>query len=245
MADRDKRRQKKLEKHKKKRQLAAARARRQLSSLAPGYKALVRAAAAAPPGPYWVGGDFRSTEHPPPLLTVATLRTLPGGRTVVATALLDRTCLGVKDAYAREISEGEWLAMKEDLRQAHNGAFEEVDAATALSLVHHAVDYARRLGFEPHPDFPAAVFGPRPEPLADTAWANSPFPIYISGPDDDVGAVLRRLNAAVGQGRYHFTPGEMGGLLDELDELDEEDEAELASGEAKAELGAGEREGGA
>ncbi|HEU4404888.1 MAG TPA: hypothetical protein VFS43_06310 [Polyangiaceae bacterium] len=244
MADRDKRRQKKLEKHKKKRQLAAARARRQVVSLAPGYKALVRAAAAAPPGPYWVGGDYRSTAHPPPLLTVATLRKLADGRTLLATALLDRTCLGAKDGFLREVSEGEWFAMKEDLRRSHRGAFEEVDATTALSLVHHAVDYARRLGFEPHPDFPAAVFGPRPEPLADTAWANSPFPIYISGPDDDVGAVLRRLNATVGQGRYHFTPGEMGGLLEQLDELDEDDEAELVEGEgeAAAELGEGEGE---
>jgi hypothetical protein len=240
MADRDKRRQKKLEKHKKKRQLAAARARREASSLAPGYKALVRAAASAPPGPYWVGGDFRSTEHPPALITILTLRTLADGRTVLASALLDRTCLGVKDGFLRETTEGEWLRFKEQLGAHYGGALEEVDATTALSLVYHAIDYARRIGFEPHPDFPAAVFGPRPEALADTAWANSPFPIYISGPRDDVGAVLKRLNATVGPGRFHFTPGEMGGLLEELEELDEEDEAVLAAGEEVPELAAGE-----
>lgn len=239
MADRDKRRQKKLEKHKKKRQLAAARARREAPSRAVSDKALARAAASAPPGPYWVGGDYRSTEHPPPLLTVCTTRTLADGRMALATVLVDRTCLGIKDGFLRTIGEGEWLSMQARLRESHGGAFEEVDVATALSIVHHAVDYARRLGFEPHPDFPAALFGPRPGALADTAWASSPFPIYISGPDDDVGAVLKRLNASVGQGRYHFTPGEMGGLLDELNEIDEDEAAELAAGEGEAELAGG------
>jgi hypothetical protein len=232
MADRDKRRQKKLEKHKKKRQLAAARARRQAAALTPGYGALLRAASSALPGQYWVGGDFRSTEHPPPLITVITLRTLADGRTILATALLDRTCLGVKDGFLREITEGDWLDMQERMRESHGGAFEEVDATTALSLVHHAIDYARRLGFEPHPDFPAGVFQPRPETLADTAWANSPFPIYISGPRDDVGPVLRRLNAAVGEGRYHYMPGEVGQVLEQLQALAGEGSDELlAEGE--------------
>ncbi|MCU0686838.1 MAG: hypothetical protein MUF34_32095 [Polyangiaceae bacterium] len=209
MADRDKRRQKKLEKHKKKRQLAA------------------------PSGPYWVGGDFRSAEHPPPLLTVVTLRTLADGREIVATALVDRSCLGIKNGFVREVGPGEWANLQERLRESHGGVLEEVDAATALSIVHHAIAYGRRFGFEPHPDFPAGVF-PRPEVLVDTAWANSPFPIYISGPDDDVPAILRKLNATAGQGRYHFTPGDMVNLIDQLRELDENEGAQLLLGEGEA-----------
>jgi hypothetical protein len=210
MTERDKRRQKKLERHKKRRLEAAARARREARPARPGDGALARAAAAAPPGPYYVAGDFRSAEHPPPPLAVVTARALADGRTVASTALVDRTCLGIKGGSAREVTASEWAALQGRLRDEHGGAFEEVDAATALSIVHHALDYARRLGFEPHRDFPAAVFAPRPEPLVATAWASSPFPIYISGPGDDVGAVLNRLNAVVGPGRYHFAAGDPG-----------------------------------
>jgi hypothetical protein len=66
------------------------------------------------------------------------------------------------------------------------------------SVVFHAIDYARRLGFEPDRDFPAELFGPRPAVLTVTPWHAADRPIFVSGPHDDTSRVIARLTTAVG-----------------------------------------------
>jgi hypothetical protein len=76
------------------------------------------------------------------------------------------------------------------------------ELSVAQSVVFHAVDYAASLGFEPHPDYHADLFGPRPEPLAETPLAHPPRPFWVRGPDDDVEAILATLDESVGEGNY-------------------------------------------
>ena len=68
----------------------------------------------------------------------------------------------------------------------------------AQSAVYHGLDYARARGFAPHPDFPEAIFGPRPEVLVDTPLARRERPHYVPGPDDNQAEVLLKLTAARG-----------------------------------------------
>ncbi len=72
----------------------------------------------------------------------------------------------------------------------------------ARELVLGAADYARRLGFEPHPDF-----GPCRAQLG--AW-NGPGaiefgkPVFSPGPNDDAAAIIRTLDGTVGRGNFHY-----------------------------------------
>jgi hypothetical protein len=153
-----------------------------------------------PFGPAFVSSGWNNPEgEMPELVTVVVTRQLPDGSLLPGTALTDRTCLGVKNGFVHQPCSRAALQELIDEFGAAHGGIEEVDVATALSIVHHAIDYARTLGFEPHPDFPAPLFGPRPEPLLDTPYGRPSRPIYLPGPEDDVAAIMQRLQALLGK----------------------------------------------
>jgi hypothetical protein len=140
--------------------------------------------------------------HDPDLVGVVVTRTLADGRLLPGFALVDRTCLGVKDGFVgKSLSVAEVATFVSRIGLPHGGML-ECEPVVALSIVFHALDYARKLGFEPHADFPAEVFGPRPSDLRDTPWCAPERPLYIAGPYDDVDAVVRQLTSAVGEGNY-------------------------------------------
>jgi hypothetical protein len=89
----------------------------------------------------------------------------------------------------------------------HFHAYHDEPQTAPLDLAQHlvlgAIEYARRLGFEPHPDFEKCRghLGP---------WAG-PAPIefgyrgeayFIQGPHDDVATILRTLDRSVGRGNF-------------------------------------------
>jgi hypothetical protein len=204
--------QKQREKQKKKRE-AAKRAhvsRPQLPALGP--QAIIKQAALLPVGPTFISADWRDTDVAlPRLVTILATRKAPGHIVVPSIVLIDRTCLGVKNAFvAKPISELELPAMASQIGAAHEGGMIEIDWLTAQSIVFHAVDYARSLGFAPNRDFPEPLFGPRPETLRDTPLARPARPVYVSGPDDAVARVIQQLDAAVGPGNYDVVAA--GGL---------------------------------
>jgi hypothetical protein len=75
----------------------------------------------------------------------------------------------------------------------------------AQHLVLGAAEYARGLGFDPHPDFEAAKghLGSWSGPSAIRFGRNGK-PFYVEGPHDDSAAVMRTLNRTVGKGNYEF-----------------------------------------
>jgi hypothetical protein len=90
--------------------------------------------------------------------------------------------------------------------RAHGG-MTPCEPLVAQSVVFHALEYARSLGFEPHRDFPTALLGARPATLLSTPWYAPERPIYVSGPHDDTSWITRRLVAAVGAtGFEHLDP---------------------------------------
>lgn len=185
---------KQLERQKRKR--AEIRKKHASAKNALRPSALLKRASDFPIDRAWLSLPWRdSDEYMPGLVSAVITRRAPGGL-LVATALVDRTCLGIKDAFGTMMTE---LELGQYLRQMQESIeVEPVEPSTCMSVVHHAIDYAASLGFQPHADFPSAMFEPRPEVLEDTPLAKPTRPFYGAGPDDNVPAVLARLNAAVG-----------------------------------------------
>lgn len=142
------------------------------------------------------------------LACVAVARRHRPRRVSVCGYLVDPYCLGVKNAMTPRTMKDEelpgYLAM-------FFGAIQEgeppldVPLDLARHLVFGAVDYARSLGFEPHPDFAVSAghLGTWEERSAIT-FGQDGMPLYISGPHDNPRAVLRTLGETVGEGNFHF-----------------------------------------
>ena len=203
--------QKKLEK-KKKQRLAAQRDARG-SNAAPTQNAIVRLAAEAPFGPAFMSASWKdSDETNPGLVSVLVSKALPDGTFVVTMCLVDRTCLGIKNAYSTApVSRAEVEDMASRVREAHPEGVDTVSALEAQSVIFNALDYAASIGFSAHRDFVPALLGPRPDALLATPLARPDRPVFVPGPDDDVERIVRVLTAKVG------TAFSLGGITGGLD----------------------------
>jgi hypothetical protein len=205
MASRERQRQKKLEKHRAKRAAAQKQAARRRTAASPSLGALVRAGATAPFGPCWASSNLHEDEdRMPPLVTVVVTRRLPDGRLLPHVVLVDRTCLGVKNAFMMAPANDAETEYQVGTIGERGDALERCEPLVAQSVVFHALDYARSLGFDPQRDFQAGLFGPRPSELLDTPLACPKKPYYVAGPGDDAARILRRLEAVGGPKSFDF-----------------------------------------
>lgn len=121
--------------------------------------------------------------------------------------LVDVYCLGVKNVTDLEITdEFELRQFQSAFYSAYPAGWQEAPIDLARHVVFGAVDYARNLGFEPAPDFPAAAdhLGRWEEPSAIT-FGKDGKPFYISGPYDNPHKVMKTLEQAVGPPpNFHF-----------------------------------------
>jgi hypothetical protein len=133
-----------------------------------------------------------------------------GSNAAVCGYLVDAWCLGVKDTAGPSSIE------RRKLPQFVSGFFGQWTAPPvpaplemARHLVFGAVDYARGMGFEPHPDFArgAPLLGDWPAGSSDVSFGMDGKPMYISGPHDDAYGIIARLRAGVGDGNFDFMVG--------------------------------------
>ncbi len=127
-------------------------------------------------------------------------------RVEVCGYLVDTHCLGLKNTFGpRTMPAGALDAFVADYFDAHSGRPLPVGLDLAQHLVFGAIEYARGLGFEPHPDFGLVVdhLGDWTPPSAIT-FGRDGQPLYCQGPRDNATAILATLNRTVGQGKYHF-----------------------------------------
>lgn len=226
-------RQKKLEKARKKRQLSKKEARK-IEARYEGAN-LLRLASSAPFGPCWVGTslDERASDGLPQLVTVVVTRRVRG-RLLGEVVLVDRTCLGLKNANL--LPRWPELELRDYVHDVLEqlGELRECSPLEAQSVVLHALAYARSLGFSPHPDFEPALFEPWPESLQETPLAHPARPSYISGPHDDVELIVERLERAVGSGNYDLMAGAAleSWFEEEEDYADEDEDAIETTGES-------------
>ena len=92
-----------------------------------------------------------------------------------------------------------------DFFSGYDGDPVEVPIELAREAVLGSAEYARSLGFDPHPDFAAAEghLGPWTGPGAIT-FGKDGKPLYISGPYDDPRPVMRTLERTVGCGNFEY-----------------------------------------
>ena len=236
MASSSRKRQKKLEKTRKKRELLKKEVRKREAQFQ--GVSLLRLAQAAPFGPAWLSAslDALDDEEMPALITVIVTRRVRG-LLLAEYVLVDRTCLGVKNATLMPpLSELDLLERVDHMSRSAD-PLRECQPLEAQSVVFHALDYARSLGFFAHEDFELALFEPRPESLLATPLAQPAQPVYVSGPNDDVPMILNHLSERVGPGNFQFLAGngDLGLWDDDSDDAqDDESEADVleTSGES-------------
>jgi hypothetical protein len=132
--------------------------------------------------------------------------------------LVDTWCLGVKNAMGpKRMTRYEFQTFKRHCYGPWESEGMPVQLEFARHLVFGAVDYARSLGFEPHPDFTLArrALGSWEEPSAIT-FGRDGKPFYLNGPYEDPQRVLAALERAVGRGGFDFAVS-----LNELGDLDD------------------------
>jgi len=125
----------------------------------------------------------------------------------VCVYLLDVYCLGVKNAMGPDNMDDQALRRLTDhVFSGYHTPPVRAPIELVRDLVLGAAEYARGLGFTPHPDFEQARthLGPWTGPSPIT-FGRDGKPTYISGPYDDPTYVLRSLRRAVGRKGFHYT----------------------------------------
>jgi hypothetical protein len=157
-----------------------------------------------PPRPDWP--DAEAPAGTTGLAGVLVARRAPRRRVSVCGYLVDTHCLGVKNALGPDVLDEHRLP---GFTRRFFDAFQAPPLPAPLELAQHLVlgaeQFARELGFEPHPDFGPARghLGEWAGPSAIT-FGRQGTPFYVDGPDDDAWAVLRTLDRTVGKGNYHY-----------------------------------------
>jgi hypothetical protein len=163
---------------------------------------------------------------------VSLSRELPNGHVAFAVFLVDRYCLGVKDAMADVVGRSTYESQIVRKMRSDFTA-KELSPADVRKLVEQAVEYARGLGFQPHPDYARArhIFGAI-DPADSTAefeFGKDGKPFFFAGPNDTperCRRILATLTQACGPGGFDYLVpfAEPGEFLQELDMDPSEDE---------------------
>ena len=149
---------------------------------------------------------WRETEA---LTQIAIARQSPTGYIVVAGFIVDLACLGVKNA----LTVG--FASLSQYRQQYRNSLMDSQPMTTCSLdlaakvINTGIDYAKSLGFSPHPDSQEALTllqDAQPEACNEEVpvGGQNGKPFFIAGPYDDVEDVIATLEQHVGSGNYDY-----------------------------------------
>ena len=142
------------------------------------------------------------------LARIVVTRSQENRKIMVGVFLVDIFCLGVKNAFCNE-----GLARSQIEDQLLPGCYQN-EAPTRVGInyvkeiISGAVEYARSLGFEPHPDFEFSrhVLGAEEISRTRSLEFGGPEgkPLYVAGPDDDAAAILRKLRKKLGENGFNF-----------------------------------------
>jgi hypothetical protein len=128
----------------------------------------------------------------------------------VCSYLVDHWCLGVKDTLGpKKMNKVDYEAMLKSTSRGFEESFVEITLEQAQSIVFGSIDYAAKLGLQPHPDFAKSQshLGVRPEVLLPIKFGQDGKPFYASGPYDNPDKIIAKLNQSVGKGNYDYMIG--------------------------------------
>jgi hypothetical protein len=161
-------------------------------------------------------------------------RDLGNGSVAFACFLIDRYCLGVKSVAVGIRGRLELEAQIRDM-ESNSDEFRMVSPSTARRFVEDAVEYARKLGFEPHSDYARGrlLFGSiDPAEATETLdFGRDGKPSFVRGPyDSDARTmqILSTLERVCGPDGYTYVmelgAAESMALLSDASELDDYDD---------------------
>jgi len=144
------------------------------------------------------------------LSNVLVARKERGSRVTMCSYLVDAYCLGVKNVIGPDVMNSR--AATEFSASLFSSAYRARPLSVPLAMAQHlvlgAVEFARNLGFEPHPDFAAARShlgdwtGPSP-----ITFGRDGKPLYIAGPHDNPTRIVKTLERSVGEGNFDYVVG--------------------------------------
>jgi hypothetical protein len=144
------------------------------------------------------------------LAVVVVARRQPDGRLVLGNYEVDYYCLGVKNCFGRGNVSLDWFEKKLLPKVMPDGVAEPIAPALAHELIYGSIAYAARWGFAPHPDFEFAqevLDAPALRPQgSNVTFGKDGKPFFISGPNDDAGAVVAQLERSAGAGNFAYVP---------------------------------------
>jgi hypothetical protein len=132
-------------------------------------------------------------------------------RVMFGVYMVDLYCLGVKNAYTR--TDYSVSRFERDLPQLCAGAPEKCSVELAHEVIYGGLEYAEKLGFQPHPDFKKQMADllldpPDAHPRQDhVAFGKDGKPFYVAGPYDDkvkTSLVFSTLKRTCGEGNFDF-----------------------------------------
>ncbi|NJP11245.1 MAG: DNA-binding response regulator [Leptolyngbyaceae cyanobacterium RU_5_1] len=157
--------------------------------------------------------DFDDIEDSEPGFAVVVVARQAGfNRLEVCTYLVDIWCLGVKDASGpRRMDPILYKDFVDYNYRPFPTGTEEISLELAQAIVFGAVDYAAKLGFQPHRDFePARSHLGQWSGQPTLTFGRNGKPYYFSGPYDDPNKILKTLRQSVGEGNFHYVVGSGG-----------------------------------
>ena len=155
----------------------------------------------------WIMNDWQASG----LTNIIVARTQEDGRILFGSYLVDLLCLGLKDCFTR--SDYAPNRFQRDLPDLLRGDGEPISVELAHEIIHGAIEYARGLGLEPHPDFQRLAADQVLDPpdahprSGQVEFGKNGKPLFIPGPYDNevkISAVLGTLKRTVGEGNFDF-----------------------------------------
>jgi SEC-C motif len=142
------------------------------------------------------------------LARIVVTRSQENGKAMLGVFLVDIFCLGVKDAFCNEGLSRRQIEDELLPRFYQNEMPTRVGINFAKEIICGAVEYAKSVGFEPHPDFELSrhVLGTEEFSTTRSLKFGGPEgkPLYIAGADDDAATVLQKLRKRLGENGFEF-----------------------------------------
>jgi hypothetical protein len=140
------------------------------------------------------------------------------GKIMFGVYMVDLYCLGIKDVYTR--TDYSVNRFERELPKMCSGAPQQCSVELAHEVIYGGLEYAEKLGFQPHPDYHKQMADlmldpPDAHPRVDhVSFGKDGKPLYVSGPYDDerkINFVMKTLTRTCGAGNFNYLVG-VGGM---------------------------------
>jgi hypothetical protein len=175
----------------------------------------------------WIAPNWKEVG----MTTIVVSRKHSTGNVTFGIYMVDVFCLGLKNtSVIFSKPEYEYDDIVETIYQAHDGK-ELIDYTLAHNIIYGSIAYAEDLGFQPKKDWSMSQFILEEDTedieLIEVEFGQDGKPHYFGGPFDNVGKIISKLEASVGEGNFFYTlyaggDTDFGDLFEDND-FDEDD----------------------